>query len=230
MSTSLVEVTSSIVERSLKESTCTRVPCVLVLDSSGSMSEYGKIDKLNQGLKAYAEQLRGHELACKMVETAVVQFGPVAVRTSFTTADEFTPPQLTASGTTPMGAAVLRAIQLTEERVSAYRAHGIQYYRPWIILLTDGMPDSNDPIDKAIAAVAEGQAARRFTFHAVGVGDQGTDFGTLQRLSPSAKQLSDLKFVELFQWLSTTMSIRAVSMPGDKVSLPTISSWAEDTI
>lgn len=229
MSLTLTEVTSAVVERSLKENSATRLPCVLVLDRSGSMQEYGKINKLNEGLQMYVNNLAAHELASKMVETAIVEFGPVNVRTPFTTADDFIAPTLTADGSTPLGAAVLRAIDLVEERVLAYKAHGIQSYRPWIILITDGMPDSGDPIDAAIAAVQRGVAAKKFVFNAVGVGNQGTDFEMLRRLSPDAKALSGLKFTDLFQWLSTTFVDRATSVPGQRVAFaPT--TWAEEVL
>lgn len=80
-----------------------RCPCLLLLDTSGSM-QGAPISQLNDGLRIFAEQLLGDGLAAKRAEVAIVTFGPVQVVQEFTTAETWSPPSLTASGGTPMGA------------------------------------------------------------------------------------------------------------------------------
>src|SRR3954467_12736183 len=86
-----------------------RCPCVLLLDTSGSMSG-PKIAELNHGLEAFAEELRSDAMATKRVEVAIVTFGPVQTIQHFVTPDVFQPPKFVASGDTPMGAAIQNAI------------------------------------------------------------------------------------------------------------------------
>lgn len=78
-----------------------RCPCVLLLDTSGSMAGE-PIEQLNAGLKAYRDDLMSDSLASKRVEVAVVTFGPrVNVVHEFTTADRFQPPECSVKGLTP---------------------------------------------------------------------------------------------------------------------------------
>jgi uncharacterized protein YegL len=72
-----------------------RCPCVLLLDTSGSMMGE-PITALNQGLVAFRDDLTRDPLASRRVELAVVTFdSEVKVVQDFVTADQFQPPTLT---------------------------------------------------------------------------------------------------------------------------------------
>jgi len=198
-----------------------RCPCVLLLDTSTSMK--GKpIEELNAGLAAFKDQLLADELAAKRVELAVVAFGPVRVEADFQTPDQFTPPTLKAEGHTPMGEAIERALELIEERKATYRTNGVNYYRPWVFLITDGAP--TDPWEKAAKRVHSGEAEGRFAFFPVGVQQANMDvlakFGAKKPL-----KLEGLKFAELFSWLSRSLQKVSQSQLGTEVALPAPSGW-----
>jgi len=55
---------------------------------------------------------------------------------------------------TPMGKAIQTGIGLLQERRELYKQLGIPYYRPWLILLTDGEP--TDDVTRAAAAIRAG--------------------------------------------------------------------------
>lgn len=199
-----------------------RCPCVLLLDVSGSMN--GRpLDELNAGLTVFKEELAADALAMKRVEVGIVTFGPVKVETPFTTASSFYPPHLESHGDTPMGAAIMQALNMVEDRKRDYRSNGISYYRPWVFLITDGAP--TDAWQTAAAAVREGEASKKFAFFAIGV--QGADMDTLRQISArDPLSLNGLKFRELFSWLSSSLRSVSRSTPGTEVPLEAPKGWA----
>jgi uncharacterized protein YegL len=195
-----------------------RCPCVLVLDTSGSM-QGRPIDELNEGLAQFKRELLTDEMAAKRVEVAVVGFGPVQVLAAFATPDVFVPPTLSANGDTPMGAALMQAVQMVDVRKQEYKQAGIVYYRPWIFLITDGAP--TDAWQAAAATMQDGVHQKRFQFFAVGV--QGANMEILKQIAPPERppvMLKGLQFRELFSWLSNSLSAKSRSQVGNEEAVP----------
>src|SRR5579859_5541520 len=111
-----------------------RCPCLLLLDTSGSM-QGNPIQELNMGLLTFKDELLADSMAVKRVDIAVVGFGPVAIVSDFQTADHFQVPVIEARGDTPMGAAIERGLDLVQQRKQIYKQNGVSYYRPWVFLI-----------------------------------------------------------------------------------------------
>lgn len=198
-----------------------RCPCVLLLDTSGSM-QGPAIEALNQGLQAFKTDLAKDPLASRRVEIAVVTFdNEIKTVQDFVTVDNFQPPVLSAQGQTFMGGAIQRALDLIQSRKSQYRANGISYYRPWVFMITDGEPqgEPDNVVQTASQRLQREETEKRVAFFAVGV--ESANMGRLKELVVRAPvKLTGLNFVEMFVWLSRSMEKVAQSRTDEQVALP----------
>jgi uncharacterized protein YegL len=202
-----------------------RCPVVLLLDTSASMAGQPMYE-LNRGLATFKEDILKDSQASLSVEIAVVKFGgKVKLVQDFTTVDQFNLPQLTADGVTPMGKAIDYALDLVENRKKVYKQNGVQYYRPWVFMITDGAP--TDLWEDAAIRLREAEANNRLLFFAVAV--EGADMDTLQEIAPADRPpvlLNGLDFRTLFLWLSGSMKRVSSSNVGEAVVLPPV-GWGK---
>lgn len=208
-----------------------RVPVSLCLDCSGSMSG-DPIRELNEGVATFYSEIYKDEIARYSAEVSIVTFGPAQLETSFQTLDDNpNPPILTASGATPMGEAVKISLDSLEKRKEEYKQNGVDYYQPWLVLMTDGAPNGNKAIlDEQIARVVSMVENKKLTVFPIGIGNQAS-MSTLERFSPGRTplKLQGLKFSAFFTWLSQSVSTVSQSTPGDKISLDMsgLKGWAQ---
>ncbi|MEB3173794.1 MAG: VWA domain-containing protein [Cyanobacteriota bacterium] len=201
-----------------------RCPVALVLDTSGSM-QGAPIQALNQGIETFKQDVLRDVQATLSLETAIVAFGKDGAQKiqDFVGIDGFQPPALAADGLTPMGEAVNLALDLLEARKAAYKSNGVHYYRPWLILITDGAPTD----DWRGAAQRLQQAEKDNRVIALAVAVQGANAEVLRQFSQRPPvALNGLDFRDLFLWLSNSMKRVSAGKVGEAVALPPM-NWGQ---
>ena len=171
---------------------------VLLVDTSMSMMEK-PIEELNHGL----EEL------------------------PFKPAMEYQAPKLVAEGLTALNEAIDTALDVLEERKDLYKQNGINYYRPWLFVLTDGEA-TDEERESATKARLRGYIDRKkVVFMPMAIGESANKEKLREYYpedAPSKVVLSaDSKhFKEAFVWLSESLTVIAKSDPtvSEEVNLP----------
>lgn len=210
-----------------------RVPVCLCLDTSGSMDGQ-PINELNEGVRLFYEAIKEDETALYSAEISIVTFGGNNAECIADFASlELQPnaPKLLASGMTPMGEAVNMALDLLERRKDEYKDRGVDYYQPWLVLMTDGEPNGDkSELSRAINRTVELVNQKKLTVFPIGIGAYA-DMNVLGQFSPKRPplKLQGLKFREFFAWLSKSVSKTSQSTPGESVKLDVegIKGWGE---
>jgi uncharacterized protein YegL len=237
-----------------------RVPVCLCLDTSGSMNRVvsgtvcqtgrtvyrdgqiwngvsggvSAIEELSKGVNQFFEAIRTDEVAMYSAEICVITFGGerAEIISPFATVDQQENSfELDADGQTWMGEAVNMALDCLEKRKNEYRSKGIDYFQPWLVIMTDGQPNgSQSELKKAISRVQTMVNNRKLTVFPLGVGPD-VDMSVLAQFSPKRTPLkvSETKYKEFFEWLSQSVVTTSQSMPGETQTLDIagIKGWSE---
>jgi uncharacterized protein YegL len=209
-------------QQDLVSNPTTRLPVCLCLDVSYSMSG-DPIQELEYGIEYFFEAIKSDEIARYSVELSIVVFGSeVTTILDFANIDRQRIPLLTADGFTPMGEGVNLALDVLEKRKEEYSSKGVDYYQPWMVLMTDGYP--TDDTSSAISRVIQLCHNRKLTLFPIAIG-HNADIGILKQFS-TLKNNAVLKvtsaeyFKSFFEWLSQSIAIVSQSVPGEKMSTP----------
>ena len=183
------------------------------------------MDTLNQSIKEFKRQVCENELTSLRAEIAIIAFSDhPRVAQDFVTADKFNPQQLGVEGGTKIGIALVKSLDMVEERKRTYRANGTNYYRPIIILITDGYPEDDSPeeIQEATRRVRKAEQERHAAVFSFGVDDNADIPSISAMMAPQrpAKPIRNADLGKLFEWLSTSLSAISTSQPGDRIRLP----------
>lgn len=208
--------------------------CLFVLDVSGSMKGE-KLDALNDGIRRFFAEIQDpagsgsnvSESLIDQLEVGIIQYDEdvKVLRDPKLLEPDEVPPTLTTRGSvTESVMAIEEAIQLVQDRKAFYKSTGQDYYRPWIILMTDGEPYGKRASEADIAAIADrvekdSVAGKSYMIIGIGVG-KDANMKTLNRMTGNrAMPLEGTKFPEFFKWLSASMSKVSQSHEGEKIDI-----------
>jgi uncharacterized protein YegL len=228
--------------------------CVLVLDVSGSMREIiggdvryigktemidgklyelaeggtTKIDDLNNGLQNFYREISDDDSTSQRLEVSLITFSDkVTTVQDPALVEKFTMPVLRANGETALVDAVNAAIKLVQDRKNWYKSTGQNYYRPWIILMTDGEPDEGQDVSGLARNIKADTDAKKYVFLPIGV--QGANMSVLNQIAGNipAMPLQGAKFSQFFKWLSASMGTVVKAEEGQQVSFGNSNDWMD---
>lgn len=225
----------------LSESGAPRLSVYLLLDRSPSMIG-APIAALNEGLATYIREMTTHQQAARSIEVTLVAFpgdepgqpytiltgeGPVPIKAML-------PPTLQIKdGGTPMGAAIVGALNLVEARLSELKAANIGRFKPMMVVMTDGEP--TDDVSAARARLAQldlpsenGKARGRVAAFGMFVKSSPEDAIPSQMdglFRQNVKGVSVASMRAFWSWLSRSCVLVSQSNPVDAVKLAPTGDW-----
>jgi len=206
----------------------TRIPICIALDVSGSM-DGKKIDELNRGVNIFLKTIFEDEITRYSADIAILTFGGTVEKVlDFGAVEDIKLPKFLARGGTPMGEAVLEALDMLEDRKKQYQKNAVTYWQPWLVLMTDGAAtDGEHAIPNKVAMAAEKTCDlvknKKLTLFSIII-EPGTP-DELEKFCGKLAPLDGVKFEEFFVWLSQSVSVVSESSPGTRLKLPDPTSW-----
>ena len=185
--------------------------CVLLLDVSGSMAKDNKLGLLNRAVENLYQDIvyarNGIAPSTKdqlFVEVISFDQSPHRLQPYMLLSKATTPPILkTRCSTTDTVRAIDFAIDEIESHKKMLLSTGQKYYRPWLVLVTDGNPTSSEEqIERIAKKIRFSIAKKHFFMTAVGVG-KSVNIQMLNKLSGgNGTMLEGFSFAKFFDWLA----------------------------
>ena len=185
-----------------------RLPVYILADCSGSMSG-DPIESVKAGISALHSELMNDPSAVESAFLSVITFDSNARQlVPLTELASFNPPNLTASGTTALGAALKVLIDCLQSEVKQNSGEVKGDWKPLVFLLTDGAPTDNWQ-----KYADDLKAKRPGNIIAVACGD-GADTSLLKSITDTVlemKNMSPNDFSAFFKWVTQSIKLTAVS-------------------
>ena len=180
-----------------------KLPVYLLLDTSGSM--HGEpIEAVRNGMQTLLSALRQDPHALESAWLSVITFAETARQvTPLTELVQFQLPELKASGTTSMGAALKLLAERATAEVAKTSADQKGDWKPIVFMMTDG--EATDDLADGIQAL---KAARIGTIVACAAGPNA-NVAQLQRITESVVRLdtADSNTIRaFFKWVSASIA------------------------
>ena len=183
-----------------------KLALAFLLDCSGSM-EGEPIEQVNQGIQFFTDFIKANPIAKHRLDTTIISFGEtVTVEQQNISATDLVAPQLKADGETPLGEAILTALEILEQQKQYYKAEDIEYIKPIIICLTDGQPTDEETFKDAVNELLIMEAKNNVSFYCIGC--NGADMSVMESMNTKHKPMSmhTLDITKFFKTVSAVVS------------------------
>ena len=194
-----------------------RLPVYVLADCSGSMTG-APIESVKSGIRELHNELMGDPQSIECAFLSVITFDSEAKQlVPLTELGSFSPPDLEASGTTSLGAALTLLKERIENEVNKTTEEQKGDWKPLVFLLTDGA--ATDDWEAAADTIKQTVSC---TIICVACGE-GAEADQLKRVSDTVLVMKDMSpdaFAAFFKWVSSsikTHSAKAATMKEDEV-------------
>ena len=129
-----------------------------------------------------------------------------------------------------MVAAIEKAQEVVDSRKQYYKSQGIPYYRPWIVVMTDGDPyPIGQDVDGIAARIKSDVTEKKYVFFIIGIGNvvQDSVLTTLSTSEFPAARMEAVKFCEFFTWLSASASVVVNDSGASNQTVTSTIDWAQ---
>lgn len=197
------------------------LPVVLLLDTSGSMYENGKIATMNSAVNEMIEGFKSLDSTNAQISVSIITFGGVAQKfQDLKPANEIEAINMTANGNTPLGSALNIAKSMIEDKeVITSRA-----YRPVVVLVSDGMPNDNweQPLEQF---KSDGRTSKCYRMAmGIGVSEGSAEYQMLQKFIDKEERVfcaSDARGIgKFFKYVTMSVATRTKSQNPNIIAKP----------
>jgi uncharacterized protein YegL len=178
---------------------------VLVLDKSASM-DFSGMQEINNCLQDFVEDAKFDNRKFSSVEFSVIAFNQkvdTIVDVSNILNVEWQP--ITTEGCSDIILGIIGGINSVKNRVDYYKSMGYEYYKPWLVLITDEDNQQNVNIQALSKQIRQDVRNEIYEFIPVGVGN--VSMALLEELKGSIMpvKLQYGRYSKFFNWLYTTV-------------------------
>lgn len=196
-----------------------------------------RIEQVNEGIIGLFESIRKDEVAQYSVELAIVTFDSQAKQElDFANIERqgdapIFKAESSSGGNTFMGEGVNLALNRLEARKQEYKDMGVDYFQPWLVIMTDGEANgSMEEQKRAIHRIQQMVDKQKLVVFPIAMGSDAS-MNILAEYSPNRTpiKIRDLKYREFFEFISDNLIAKSKSTAGEKIEirLEDIRGWGE---
>ncbi len=201
---------------------------LFLVDTSGSMdgpifgTNTTPIRELNRAINRFKNEVCKDEHTKDILDVAIVEFNSeFRVVQEFSPIEYLKPVELVANNQTFICKPLDVALDMVTERSRFYRRSGAEPYKPWVVIITDGLAmDDQSEMNQMIQKANDMVNQEKVAIWSLVVGEAAEDEEVLTMLhqfcGKRVLKLEGYDFTGFLDWANKSMRAVSVSSPGEK--------------